>query len=133
MKQDEVPQDASPVFAGQRKAMYALDPQGRYTTVPSSGWQAEDTVTGAAVDEFRRLAAEARARVEAGQSSPLEFHMYDRRMDLPTLAQTARTWQWRVRRHLRPAIFARLSAARLQRYGDALGLSPAALTQLPPA
>ena len=82
-----------------------------------------DAFTGDAVAEFRRLAEEARARVLRGEASPLEFHMYDRRMDLPTLAQTTGLWRWRIRRHLRPAVFARLPERLLLRYADALGIS----------
>lgn len=131
MKREEVPQDAVAHFGSGRKAMYALDRDGHYVTVASSGWEVEAVVTGDAVAEYARLAAEARARVERGESSPLEFHMYDRRMDPPVLAQTAGVWQWRLRRHLRPEGFARLSAKRLQAYADALGMSPEDLKVLP--
>ena len=131
MKLDEVPQDAVAHYGSARKAMYALDSTGHYATVASSGWDVEATVTGDAVAEFRRLAEEARVRVERGEASVLEFHMYDRRMDLPTLAQTTGIWRWRLRRHLRPAVFHRLSESTLQRYADALGLSLQELKALP--
>lgn len=131
MKRDEVPQDAVAYYGSARKAMYALDRDGHYVTVASSGWEAEATVTGDAVAEYARLAVEARGRVERGESSPLEFHMYDRRMDPPVLAQTVGIWQWRVRRHLRPQVFARLSEKRLRAYADALGISLEELKVLP--
>ncbi|HUP91121.1 MAG TPA: hypothetical protein VM074_02660 [Solimonas sp.] len=131
MKKDEVPQDKLDYYGEQRKAVYALDQTGHYTTVPSSGWQVEATVTGDAADEYRRLAAEARARVEAGTASTLEFHMYDRRMDVPMLAETVRSWQWRVRRHLQVDHFAQLPEAWVQRYAEALGLTVDALRRLP--
>ena len=69
--------------------------------------------------------------VEAGRTSPLEFHMYDRRMDLALLGQTTGLWRWRIRRHFRPEIFARLKPALLARYADALGLSVDTLRRLP--
>lgn len=131
MREDEVPQDRVQHFGNARKAMYAVDRSGHYETVASSGWEVEATVTGDAVAEFRRLAAEARARVLRGESSPLEFHMFDRRMDLPTLAQTTGMWRWRVRRHLRPAVFARLPQRLLARYADALGIPLELLKAVP--
>ncbi|MEQ1439512.1 hypothetical protein AAG565_09115 [Fontimonas sp. SYSU GA230001] len=131
MREDEVPQDRVQHFGDARKAMYALDRAGRYETVASSGWEVEATVTGDAVAEFRRLADEARARVQRGEAAPLEFHMYDRRMDLPTLAQTTGLWRWRIRRHLRPAVFARLPDRLLSRYADALGISLEQLKAVP--
>jgi hypothetical protein len=39
-------------------------------------------------------------------------------------------WRWRVRRHFRPEIFARLPRALRQRYADALGITLEALTRL---
>ncbi|MGH8541499.1 MAG: hypothetical protein ACRETW_13480 [Stenotrophobium sp.] len=131
MKQEEVPQDHISYYQDGRKAIYALDASGNYTTVASSGWKMEENVTRDAVDEYQRLADEALIRARAGRASPLEYHMYALRMDIPMLAETARTWQWRVRRHLRPAIFARLDDRWLRRYADALGLSVEQLRNLP--
>jgi hypothetical protein len=51
------------------------------------------------------------------------------RMDVPLLSQTSGVWQWRIRRHFQPAIFAGLSTAQLQRYADALGLTVDQLKQ----
>ena len=76
-----------------------------------------------AVEDLDRLAEDARQRVAAGQTSTLEYHMNKARMDLPLLAQTTGLWQWRIRRHFRPAIFAGLSTTLLQRYAEAMGLS----------
>lgn len=123
MKKAEVPQDQNPAFAGERKAVYAVDDSGHYATAASSGWQVEAVVTGQAVAEYQRLAQEALQRVRAGAASPLEFHMYDRRMELPTLAEATGLWRWRVRRHLRPEIFCKLSAPLRLRYAEALGIS----------
>ena len=131
MKATEVPQDKSRIFGGQRKAVYALGEDGRYTTVPSDGWSVEETVTSAAVEAYQAFAREAHARVLSGLSSPLEFHMYDRRMDVPMLAETVGIWRWRVRRHLRPAPFTKMKDKMIKRYADALGIEPEDLRRLP--
>ena len=131
MKKTEVPQDARPEYGGERRAVYAIDESGHYATVPSAGWRADEIVNQQAVDEYRRLADDALARARAGTASPLEFHMYDRRMELETLAQATGLWRWRVRRHLRPGRFAHLAPALQQRYADALGVSVAQLGKLP--
>ncbi len=122
MDQDAVPQEGNATLGGQRKAMYARATDGRMVLVPSRGWEAEEIVTTQAVDALVALARQARARVLAGTSAPLEYWMYDRRMDVALLAQASGFWQWRVRRHLRPQGFARLSLAQRQRYADALGM-----------
>lgn len=131
MQIDEVPQENSHTFGGERKAVYATGSDGRYTMVPSTGSRVEELVTSQALDELARQRDEARARVEAGISSPLEYHMYERRMDLLTLAQSTGLFRWRVRRHLKPAVFAKLGPKLLQRYADALGLTIEALRRLP--
>lgn len=131
MKTDEVPQDRSRLFGGHTKAMYARDRDGRYTTVESSGWRAEEIATDVALADFRQQLQAAHARCRAGLSAPLEYHMYARRMDPATLADAAGLAQWRVRRHLRPRVFARLSPRLLARYAQALQMPAAALERLP--
>lgn len=131
MDLDAVPQENNKTFAGERKAMYAKDAEGRLVIVPSTGWEVEEIVTTQAVVLLREQAEAARQGVLAGTKSTLEFWMYERRMDLALLAQTSGYWQWQVRRHLRPAIFARLSPAVLSRYADAFGIAVDQLQRLP--
>jgi len=128
---DAVPQEGNATLGGHRKLVYARDPQGRVVGAPSRGWEAEEIVTTHAVDVLQAQAQAARERAAAGAASPLEYWMYACRMDVALLSQTSGFWQWRVRRHLQPRHFARLSAAQLARYADALGLSVETLQRLP--
>ena len=123
MLDSEVPQEGNSTLGGHRKAVYARGADGKLHIVQSAGWEVEEIVTRQALDDLLRLTEDARQRVLAGQTSPLEYHMYRLRMDVPLLAQTCGIWQWRIRRHFRPAVFAGLSAALLARYADALGIS----------
>ncbi len=122
MRTDEVPQEGSTILAGARKAMYALDPDGRYQVVPSNGWQVEETVTAMAVAAYAEAAADALQRVRAGRASPIEYLMYRHRLDHPTLAQETGLWQWQVKRHCRPGPFARLGERTLRRYAEVFGM-----------
>ena len=131
MDLEQVPQEGNATLDGQRKLMYARDAQGRVVTTPSRGWEAEEICTTHAVDSLIEQAAAAKARVLAGASSPLEYWMYARRMDVALLSQTSGFWQWRVRRHLQPRHFATLSTAHLARYAEAFGLSVDTLRKLP--
>jgi hypothetical protein len=130
MRERDVPQEGNATLEGKRKAVYAVGDDGRLRIVQSAGWEVEETVTRQALEELERRAQQARARANAGQSSPLEYHMYRARMDLALLSQATGLWRWRVRRHFRPAIFARLPRALLQRYADALGMTPDSLSRL---
>lgn len=131
MKTSEVPQEGNATLAGLRKAVYARGADNRIVTVASAGWEVEEIVTQQAADIFSAYADEARSRVLNGKSSPLEYWMYARRMDIATFAQSSGVWRWRIRRHFQPARFARLSPKLLDRYAHALGISSETLRRLP--
>lgn len=133
MKKDEVPQDEAKSLGGVRKLMYAVDEGGDYTGVKSAGWEAEDFATLAAVNEIDRLRDDALVRARKGECSPLEYHMYARRMEPATLSQTTGFPMWRLKRHFRPAIFEKLPSGLMARYVEALGLPAAELMTLPKA
>ena len=130
MRERDVPQEGNATLAGYRKAVYAVADDGKVRLVASRGWEVEEIVTRQAIDALARLAREARERCRAGLTSPLEFHMYHARMDVTLLSQTTGVWRWRIRRHFRPQVFARLPATLRQRYADALGLSLEALGRI---
>jgi hypothetical protein len=131
MDLQNVPQEGNKTLGGHRKAVYAKDAGGHIVAVASKGWEVEEIVTSQAVEEMRALAETARQNALNGLSSPLEYWMYARRMDLLLLAQSTGIWRWRIRRHLRPDIFARLSPDLLTRYAEALGLTIQQLQHLP--
>jgi hypothetical protein len=130
MRERDVPQEGNAVLEGHRKAVYAVGADGKLKIVASRGWEVEETVTRQAVEDLERRAEDARRRVLAGSASPLEYHMYRARMDVALLAQAVGIWRWRVRRHFRPQVFARLSPDLRRRYADALGIDPAALQRV---
>ena len=130
MRERDVPQEGNAVLEGHRKAVYAVGADGKLKIVASRGWEVEETVTRQAVEDLERRADEAKRRVLAGNASPLEYHMYRARMDVALLAQAVGIWRWRVRRHFRPEVFARLSPELRRRYADALGIDASALERL---
>lgn len=130
MRDDEVPQEGNCTLGGHRKAVYARGDDGRIHLVASAGWEVEEIVTRQAVEDLDRLAADARQRVLAGQTSALEYHMHRLRMDVPLLSQLTGLWQWRIRRHLRPEVFSGLKPALLSRYAEVMGLDVDALKKV---
>jgi len=131
MEVNEVPQEGNRTLGHHRKALYARDDSGRVIIVPSRGSEVDETVTLQAVQRMSALAADARIRVQAGDTSPLEYWMWTKRMDVALLSQVTGIWQWRIRRHFRPATFIRLSPRLLARYAEALGLRVEELRSLP--
>jgi hypothetical protein len=130
MRERDVPQEGNSTLGGYRRGVYAVADDGRMQLVTSRGWEVEEIVTRQVLQDFERHAREARERALAGLTSPLEVHMYRGRMDVALLSQITGIWRWRIRRHFRPRVFARLSPALRQRYADALGLSLEALGRI---
>ena len=130
MNDHDVPQDGVPTYGGRRKLFYAVNRDGVYVTVSSSGWEAEAIATGSALEEIERLKRDAWRRASSGTTSPLEYYMRCRRMDLALLAATTGFSRWRIRRHFRPKTYARLNAGVLARYSEALGIDAATLRVL---
>ena len=123
MKLDDVPQDADTSnYAGHSKLLYAVDQQGHYQGAQSSGWDAENYATEQALAELAELEQQAEQAWHSGQLSPLPCLMYRYRMDELALAQVTGLWRWRLKRHFKPAVFARLSPVLLARYAEAFDL-----------
>lgn len=131
MDKDQVPQDQSQTYGGHSKLMYATDPDGNYVEVASTGWEVEEYATQTALAEIEAHIRSAWQKVKSGESSPLLFHMYNKRMDIDLLAQTTGFFKWRIRRHFKPRIYKRLPERVLRRYEDALGLSTTELNCIP--
>ena len=131
MKKDDVPQDNNRTYGGHKKVIYAVNPEGDYEKIGSSGWEAEEFATLMAVDELNEQAAAAYQRVQQGLSSTLEYHMYAKRLDILGLSQATGFYQWQIKRHLKPRVFSKLSTNKILKYLDVLGLTTAELNLLP--
>jgi phosphoserine phosphatase len=130
MKVNEVPQDIT-YYEGVKRACYALNDEGKYVIVTSSGWSAEEVVNGLAVDDLAAALEETRKAVLAGVKSPLCYHMERRQMNPEILAKTADIATFRVKRHFRPEIFAKLKPSVLDRYVKALAVTLEELKTVP--
>ena len=131
MDKSDVPQDNSQTYSGHKKVLFAKNSSGAYESVCSSGWESEEFVTMMAVDELIELTEKAKIRVLANESSPLEYHMYSKRLDLISLSQASGYYKWRIRRHFRPEVFRNLTDKQLQRYADVMGISINDLKSIP--
>jgi hypothetical protein len=73
-------------------------------------------------DIGERVAA-AKEKVLKNQASPLLYYMELKLMDIKVVAAYTGFWKWQIRRHLRPAIFQKLSDRSLQRYAEVFEVS----------
>jgi hypothetical protein len=130
MKKDEVPQDRG-FSDGVREIAYAVDENGRYVRVPTRGWEPKTVANDQAWEVIDAEVAEEIRLIRAGKRSPLAYHMARNQMDPGLLADYVGLPRWRVRRHLKPKVFRKLSDDLLKRYADVFDLSVDALREIP--
>ena len=119
MKKSEVPQDDANMLDGKlREPCYALDDDGKYTTVKSVGWTPKNIVMQDAWDAVNDKIAVVKAQVEAGELSPVAYYMEKQLMDVSVLAAYTGFFKWTVRRHLKMKVFKDLSNTKLQKYAE---------------
>lgn len=130
MKKENVPQDRSALAKLTKELSYAVDENGNYTTTLSNGWEVKAEALDIAWDDIKQRIADARAKVERGEASPILFFMELRLMDPGIIAGYTGFWQWQIKRHMKQAVFAKLSEKKLQKYADAFNVSLAQLKSM---
>lgn len=117
MDKDKVPQDDANMLEGKFKVLkYAIDKDGRYTTVKSVGWEPENVALEKAWDVVNKEIADAKEKVLKGELSPLAYHMAKNMMDEKLLSKYAGLSVAKIRDHLKPDVFATLKPDVIQNY-----------------
>lgn len=129
MKKHEVPQDDDGLMEGRQMDLsYALDENGNYVTVPSCGWAPKNAALLQAWDVIHEKMKETRQQILQGKLSPIAYYMEKNIMDKKVLATYIGLPKWKVRRHLKPAGFAKMDDSLLRHYADLFGIPVEALT-----
>lgn len=128
MKKEEVPQDKGNLSdKNMKELVYATDENGNYTTALSTGWEPKTIALSNSIDEISERIAIAKTRVDNGEVSPILYFMEFSRMDLSVLSSYVGMWQWRIKRHFKPKVFAGLNDKILKKYAEAFNISVAEL------
>ncbi len=122
--EDEIFNDGLP------KRYYKHNDKGQYVLETEAPW-AEKVSCTLIISGNRSILEAIRQAVLAGQKSPLCYYMEMRQMDPGMLAKAAGIALFRVKRHLRPEIFAKLKASVLIRYTKALRVTLEELKTVP--
>ncbi len=131
MKKDEVPQDNANILEGKLRVLkYAVDNNGEYTKVPSSGWEPENIVLSQAWEDINEKVDAVKKRVLADELSPIAFYMEKQMMDIKMLSGYVGFWPFKIRRHLKPKHFKKLSQYKLKKYANAFQISIEQLIKL---
>lgn len=123
MKKKDVPQDEGLMDGRFEDVCYALDENGNYVPVLSSGWEPKNEAMKQAWEVIHEHVEEARRKVLEGQYSPIYFFMEKNMMDVKLLAEYVELPRRRVRRHLSPKGFADLSREHLEKYAEVFDIT----------
>ncbi|EJG01039.1 MAG: hypothetical protein REI96_02580 [Flavobacterium nitrogenifigens] len=124
MEKDKVPQDQSNLTKNNvKELLYATDENGNYTTTLSTGWEPKTIALSNSIDEINERIADAKQQVLNGEASPIVYFMEANKMDLNILSSYVGFWKWRVKRHFKPSVFAKLNDKILKKYADTFGVS----------
>ena len=132
MRKENVPQDVG--LAGpMREVVYAVGEDGAYEAVSSYGWDTKTVALRQAWDQILKELDTVARRVQAGELSPLAWHMTRHQMPPALLAKYAGINRWRIRRHMKAGPFRRLRASLLERYAEIFGIRVSELKTVPDA
>lgn len=132
MKKEDVPQQGG-LNAGCREVNYATDATGNYTLEPSVGWEAKNIALRQAWEVIIEQLREVIVEIKAGKKSALAYHMVKNQMDPSLLATYSGVARWRVKRHLKPGVFAKLDSTALAPYEELFGVDVERLRSVPDA
>lgn len=123
MKKKDIPQDESALADISREICYAQNDSGEYETGLSRGWEVKKAALDLAWNDVQDRIDNAKNQVLNGTKSPVFYFMELNLMDSQILAGYCGFFQWTVKRHFKPHVFAKLSLKKLQIYANVFGIT----------
>ncbi len=134
MKKEQVPQDKGSLSEKNLNELcYAVDENGNYTTVQSSGWDVKSVALDESMNLIQERIEQTKKEIVEGKLSPIAYFMEFNKMDLPLLASYVGIHKWFVKRHFNPKRFKKLSLKTLKKYADAFDISVEELQNFKPS
>ncbi len=119
MRKKEVPQDDAGLMEGKmRDLCYAVDENGKYVQVFSTGWEPKNEAMKQAWNEIREKVEHTRQKVLEGKVSPVAYYMEKNIMNISLLAQYLELPKRKVKKHLKPGVFRKLDKKILEKYAE---------------
>jgi hypothetical protein len=111
------------IFDGLQVLGYAGVREGHIAGDRVTGWQPVNIANHQAWRDIEKQVAFSRQQVSSGRYSCLHYYMTINLMDPALLAAYTGLCRWRVRLHLRPFFFQRLSLHHLRQYAELFQVS----------
>ena len=124
MKKSDVPQDQSNLEkSNQKEICYAVNDEGEYTTIQSTGWKPKTIALDNAIQDINERINKAKSKVLNGETSPIEYYMECHKMDVSILASYVGKFKWQVKHHFKVKTFNKLSEQTLEKYASVFEIS----------
>lgn len=123
MKKEEVPQDNHELLNGSKEIQYAVDEEGNYVRIKSSGWETKALILQQAHDDILADTEEAKELVMNGEKSPIYYFMIKNMMNVKLLAEYVGFSKFKVKRHLKVKVFNKLNDNTLIKYCEVFDIN----------
>jgi len=121
-------EESNPVYKNQaygqyRELLYSEYADGKFEKSVAYHGESDRVTLQQAWDLFNDRIEAARQKVKAGKASPILYYMEKTLVTPMDLSMHAGIMVWRVKRHLKPAVFKRLGEKTLQKYAAAFNIT----------
>ncbi len=102
---------------------YKMEGNGHFTHDLQSDWGGRDPVVDQSLEIVKEKIRIAKEKVLNGEISPIAYYMEKCITDPSTLAKYTGIAAWRIKRHMKIKVFAKLKEETLKRYADFFEIS----------
>jgi hypothetical protein len=99
-----------------RQIIYSVDENGKYFSTISPGFEPENIAHSLAIEEISNRIENVKREILAGNVSPLAYYLERELMTPLRLSGEVGISTWRIKRHLKPKVFSKISDKYLNRY-----------------
>jgi hypothetical protein len=122
--------NAEKYYTYNREIFYHFDKEKGFTRANDYQNDSNQVIIKQSWDAAEMRLDEVRQKVLAGFQSPIAFYMEKQLLEVPMLAAYMEIGGWRVKRHLKPRVFNKLSQKILKKYADIFEVTVEQLTSL---
>ncbi len=97
---------------------YKMDENGNYSHCMLANWGGKELTNTQSWEIVKERIRDAKEKVMKNEVSPIAYFMEKCITDVSTLSKYVGIAKWRIKRHLKPAIFNKINTKVLQKYAD---------------
>jgi len=116
------------IYTYNREVFYHFDKEKGFTQKVDYQNPDNQVIIKQSWDAAEQRLDEVKQMVIAGKLSPIAYYMEMRLMEVPMLAAYMELPKWRVKRHMKPKIFTKLSQEKLAKYAGIFEITVDQLT-----